>query len=86
MRVSDKCLIGMRSKTIGQLLGRARLVDCFELSQDTFEAHAHRHCVAEWSSLMYKRAFALVLKQPRRFEKPFTYAHRRGAVVWVKVR
>jgi len=62
------------------------LVDCFELSQDTFEAHAHRHCVAAWSSLMYKRAFAWVLKQARRFEKPFTYAHRPGAVVWVKVR
>ena len=25
--------------------GRARLVECFELSADTFEAHAHRHCL-----------------------------------------
>ena len=38
-----------QSKATGQLLGRARLVDCFELSADTFEAHAHRHCVAAWN-------------------------------------
>ena len=75
-----------QSKATGQLLGRARLVDCFELSADTFEAHAHRHCVAAWSSLTYKRAFAWVLEQAERFEKPFAYAHRLGAVVWVNVR
>ena len=75
-----------QSKATGQLLGRARLVDCFELSADTFEAHAHRHCVAAWSSLTYKRAFAWVLEQAERFEKPFAYAHRPGAVVWVNVR
>ena len=75
-----------QSKATGQLLGRARLVDCFELSADTFEAHAHRHCVAAWSSVTYKRAFAWVLEQAERFEKPFAYAHRPGAVVWVNVR
>ena len=75
-----------QSKATGQLLGRARLVDCFELSADTFEAHAHRHCVAAWPSLTYKRAFAWVLEQAERFEKPFAYAHRPGAVVWVNVR
>ena len=75
-----------QSKATGQLFGRARLVDCFELSADTFEAHAHRHCVAAWSSLTYKRAFAWVLEQAERFEKPFAYAHRPGAVVWVNVR
>jgi hypothetical protein len=75
-----------QSKATGQSFGRARLVDCFELSADTFEAHAHRHCVAAWSSLTYKRAFAWVLEQAERFEKPFAYAHRPGAVVWVNVR
>ena len=75
-----------QSKATGQLLGRARLVECFELSADTFEAHAHRHCVAAWPSLTYKRAFAWVLEQAERFEKPFAYAHRLGAVVWVNVR
>ena len=75
-----------QSKATGQLLGRARLVDCFELSADTFEAHADRHCVPTWSSVTYKRAFAWVLEQAGRFEKPFAYAHRPGAVVWVNVR
>ena len=65
-----------QSKATGQLLGRARLVDCFELSADTFEAHAHRHCVAAWSSVTYKRAFAWVLEQAERFETPFAYAQR----------
>ncbi|MDA8582595.1 hypothetical protein N9L68_00150 [bacterium] len=38
-----------QSNAIGKLLGRARLVDCFELSERTFNANAHRHCVATWS-------------------------------------
>ena len=71
-----------QSKATGQFLGRARLVDCFELS--TFEAHAHRHCVAAWPSLTYKKAFAWVLQQAERFEKPFAYGLRTGAVVWMK--
>ena len=74
-----------QSKATGQLLGRARLVDCFELSADEFEAHAHRHCVAKWSSVTYKRVFAWVLEQAERFDKPFAYVHRPGAVVWVNV-
>ena len=82
-------------------LMRARLVDCFELSTDTFKAHAHRHCVATWPNLRYKdqgraptlsvnqcahhpvhKAFAWVLEQAERFEKPFAYGLRTGAVVW----
>ena len=69
------------SKATDQLLGRARLVDCLELSADTFEAHVHRHCVAAWSSVTYKRAFDWVLEQADRFEKPFAYAHRPTHIV-----
>ena len=75
-----------QSKATGQLLGRARLVDCFELSADEFGAHAHWHCVAKWSSVKYKKVFAWVLEPAERFDKPFAYVHRPGAVVWVNAR
>ena len=73
-----------QSGATGQLLGRARLVDCFQLSAEMFEANAHRHCVDSWRSVTYKGPFVWVLEQAERFEKPFDYEHRPGAVVWVR--
>jgi hypothetical protein len=75
-----------QSKATGQLLGRARLVGCLELSAEEFKRNVHRHRVAKWSDVPYKRVFAWVLERAERFEKPFAFAHRPGAVVWVKVR
>ena len=75
-----------QSKATGQLLGRARLVDCLELSADEFEEHVHLHRVDKFADVPYKRVFAWMLERPERFEKPFAFDHRPGAVVWVKVR
>ena len=76
-----------QSGSTGKLMGRARLVGCHQLlSDEEFESHVHRHCVVKRSSVPYKKVFAWVLEQAERFEKPFAYAHRPGAVVWVNVR
>ena len=76
-----------QSGSTGKLMGRARLVGCHQLlSDEEFESHVHRHCVVKRSSVPYKKVFAWVLEQAERFEKPFAYTHRPGAVVWVNVR
>jgi hypothetical protein len=73
------------SKAGGKLMGRARLVDCFELSKAEFAKGRSHHCVLRLSVVPYKRMFAWVLENAERFEKPFVYEHEQGAVVWVRV-
>ena len=73
------------SKAGGKLVGRARLVDCFQVPKATFERHIRRHCVTSLADVPYKSIFAWVLEDAERFTKPFHYKHTPGAVIWVKV-
>ena len=75
----------VESKDCGKLMGRARLVDCFELSESQFGKSRCHHCVRYLSEVPYKRMFAWVLNDAERFEKPFMYEHAQGAVIWVRL-
>ncbi len=73
------------SKASGQLMGRARLVDCKPVSRRSFTKHFRHHCVTNLADVMYEKIYAWVLQGAERFEKPFDYEHHHGAVIWVKV-
>ena len=68
-----------------RLVGRAKLVDSFELTQTDFIAQKTHHCVPYSSEMPYKRMYAWVLEKAQRFPKLFRFAHAKGAVIWVKV-
>jgi len=74
------------SKAGGMLVGRTRLVNSFPVSRVTFAKHFRHHRVRSWSQVTYKRPHAWVLKDAERFAPPFTYKHRQGAVIWIKLR
>ena len=69
----------------GRLLGRAQLVDCFELTKTEFTTQKIHHCVPRSSEMPYKRMYAWVLEKAQRFPKLFRFTHAKGAVIWVKV-
>ena len=73
------------SKAGGKIVGRARLVDCVPVPRSDFMEHFDRHRVSSLSKVPYKHIFAWVLKDAERFPTPLLYAHRSGAVIWVKV-
>ena len=73
------------SKAGGKLVGHARLVDCFPVARRAFIKHVGRHRVASLSEVPYKRIFAWVFADAKRFKKPFLYNHQEGAVIWVRV-
>ena len=73
------------SQAGGRIVGRARLVDCVSVSRQSFMEHVDRHCVTSLTMVPYTRIFAWVFKDAQRFEKPFTYKHKVGAVIWVKI-
>ena len=73
------------SQAGGELKGRARLVDCLKLTEEAFNDHRERHCIPRWDMVPYKKPCAWVFKDAEKFEKPFLYDHKQGAVVWVNV-
>ena len=87
MTTSKRCWIHFaESQAGGLLVGRARLVDCIPLSARTeaaFKKDFTRHRVPSLKMVSYKKPHAWVLENAERFAKPFTYEHRKGAVIWV---
>ena len=67
----------------GRLVGRARLVDCVEISRETFESNIALHHVPRWKDVEYERVYAWVLESASRLERRFLFHHRPGASVWV---
>ena len=73
------------SRAGGKLMGRARLVKCFPVDGESFRRHYKKHRVPSLNMLRYDTPYAWVLEDAEKFEKPFEYRHKRGAVIWVDV-
>jgi len=69
----------------GELIGSARLVDCVRVPRAELMSHRHRHCIPKLSIVKYREIYAWVLRDARRYGKPFKYSHPGGASVWVRV-
>ena len=73
------------SQAGGKLMGRARLVDCFPVSRESFVRNFHQHRVPSLSMVPYHTPYAWVLEDCEKFDMPFQYEHKQGAVIWVDV-
>ena len=73
------------SQAGGKLMGRARLVDCFPVSRKSFMRNFHQHKVSSLSMVPYHTPYAWVLEDCEKFDTPFQYEHKQGAVIWVDV-
>ena len=73
------------SQAGGKLMGRARLVDCFSVSPNSFKRNFHQHRVSNLSMVPYHTPYAWVFEDCEKFGKPFQYEHKQGAVIWVDV-
>ena len=73
------------SQAGGKLTGRARLVNCFPVPRSSFQRHYKKHYVPSLSMVPYVTPHAWVLEDAEKFEKPFEYEHKQGAVIWVDV-
>ena len=70
----------------GMIQGRARIVDCVRLERDSLMQYGEWHCLQSADDVQYKTIWAWVLEQPEKFEVPYKYNHKPGAVIFVKVR
>ena len=73
-----------QSGSTGKLMGRARLVGCHRVSRSSFEQKVSHHCVDSWDDVTYKTPYAWVLEDAERFERPFDYEYKNGAVIFCR--
>ena len=68
----------------GKVMGRARLVGCHRVSRSSFEPAYCHHCEGSWDDVKYKKPYAWVLEDAERFERPFDYEYKNGAVIFCR--
>jgi hypothetical protein len=67
-----------------KLVGGAQLVDCKHILRSQFMKHKALHRVPSLAIVKYRTIYAWVLRNARRYKKPFEYKHAAGAVIWVR--
>jgi hypothetical protein len=84
-RTHKRGKIGLIQSGSGEIIGECEIVDCSkELTLEEYLKNKHKHC-SNNSKLNYKKTFAWILKNPKRYSEPIKYKHPMGAIIWVKI-
>ena len=73
------------SGTGGRLYGQCCIEDSFPLEKRDLQKGFAKHRITDLSAVRYRSPHAWVLSNPIRYEKPFVYTHKKGAIVWVSL-
>ena len=70
-----------------KVYGECEIVDCIELDYKGYISNIDKHHITQITDgiLPYKRTYAWVLKNVKKYDKPFRYQKKPGAIVWVNV-
>lgn len=74
--------IGIIEAGSGMIVGSVEITNTFKVDNKPFFSIYHK---VKDLSLIDKWAYAWVLSNAKRFEKPIPYNHPKGAVIWVKI-
>ena len=68
-----------------KIFGECTLINSQNISFNEFLENTDKHMVKDLSLLKYDRnkLFAWILVNPKLYEKPISYTHPKGAIVWV---
>ena len=69
----------------GFVVGCCKIVDCIELSLQDLNNNFNKHKIKNVNQLPYKRTFAWVITNVKRYKHPQKYKHPQGAIVWVNL-
>lgn len=69
----------------GLVVGCCEIVDCIELSLQDFKNNVDKHQIKNTNQLPYKRTYAWVLTNAKKYERPKKYKHPQGAIIWVNL-
>ena len=78
-------VVGLAESGSGLVVGEVRIADCLPLEPADLPQHFGKHCIADCGLVKYRKIFAWVLEDAKRYSEPKPYVHPAGAIVWVKL-
>ena len=69
----------------GLVVGECEIIDCKELSLKEYQNGFDKHQIMSATVLPYKKTYAWVVANARRYEIPRRYKHPNGAIIWVNL-
>jgi hypothetical protein len=64
------------------VVGGGTLTDCFCIPPEDFARYEDKHRIRDATTVQYKNVWAWCFQDARRYNEPWPYNHRRGAVIW----
>ena len=61
------------------------LVDCISLNLEDYASNKKLHQIDDANVLPYKKTYAWVLSNAKKYEIPRPYKHPNGAIIWVNL-
>ena len=69
----------------GLVVGSCEIIDCKELTLDDYKNNTDKHNIKNVEALPYKKTYAWVMLNAKRYETPKQYKHPNGAIIWVNL-
>lgn len=69
----------------GLVVGSCELIDCKELTLEDYKNNVDKHNIQDIDSLPYKKTYAWIITNAKRYETPRRYKHPNGAIIWVNL-
>ncbi|MBQ8424607.1 MAG: ASCH domain-containing protein [Clostridia bacterium] len=69
----------------GLVVGSCEIVDCKELTLEDYACNSDKHNIAEITTLPYKRTYAWIIANAKRYNIYRKYKHPQGAIIWVNL-
>ena len=69
----------------GLVVGSCNIVDCKEITLEEYSNNKDKHKITNITTLPYKRTYAWVIADAKRYETLRKYKHPQGAIIWVNL-
>lgn len=69
----------------GLVVGSCEIVDCKELTIKDYKNNIHKHNIQAVTTLPYKKTYAWIISNAKRYAEPKKYKHPQGAIIWVNL-
>lgn len=69
----------------GLVVGSCEIIDCRELTIEDYKSNIDKHNIQEVTTLPYKKTYAWIISNAKRYTEPKKYKHPQGAIIWVNL-
>lgn len=69
----------------GLVVGSCEIIDCKELTLDDYKNNTDKHNIKNIEALPYKKTYAWVVFNAKKYETARKYKHPKGAIIWVNL-